>query len=238
LLGGGAEVCMDRRARYLAGEPDHFDDAELLALVLGTGGPGRPALTVAQGALQRFGGLAALAQLPPSALLEVEGLGPARASQLHAALSAGRRSLRQIPDPGAPVDDPASAALHLRPGLVGLDVEELHALYLDRRHRLLGRRALTRGTDGHTIVEPRQVFRPAVQLGALRVVVAHNHPSGDPRPSAADRDVTRRLQDAGRILGIALVDHLIVTDADTTSMAALGLIEGGGPRGSTLTTSP
>lgn len=218
---------MGPREDYLLSVPEHFDDVGLLALILTTGATGRPARAIAQDALLRFGDLAGLAQAPVSALQGVPGLGPARAVQLHAALAAGRRSLSRTTPDSAPIGDPEQAARALRPGLVGLDHEELHALYLDSRHRLVARRTLSVGTDAHTIVDPRQVFRPAVQCGAPKVIVAHNHPSGDCRPSEADRDVTRRLVEAGRVLGVELLDHLIVTDAATTSLAAEGLIVGG-----------
>ena len=222
-----AEVPVGPREDYLTSAPEHFDDVGLLALILATGAAGRPARTIALDALNRFGDLSSLAQAPVSALQAVPGLGPARAVQLHAALAAGRRSLSRAPPVVEPIGDPEQAARALRPGLVGLDHEELHALYLDSRHRLLARRTLSVGTDAHTIVDPRQVFRPAIQCGAPKVIVAHNHPSGDCRPSEADRDVTRRLVEAGRVLGVELLDHLIVTNTATTSMAAEGLITGG-----------
>jgi DNA repair protein RadC len=215
------------REDYLLSAPEHFDDVGLLALILTSGAAGRSAHTIARDALLRFGDLAGLAQAPASALQAVPGLGPARAVQLHAALAAGRRSLCRLPPIVEPIGDPEQAARVLRPGLVGLDHEELHAIYLDSRHRLVARRTLSVGTDSHTIVDPRQVFRPAVQCGAPKVIVAHNHPSGDCRPSEADREVTRRLVDAGRVLGVELLDHLIVTDNATTSLAAEGVIQGG-----------
>jgi len=108
------------------------------------------------------------------------------------------------------VDTPERAWRQLRERLEHLDVEELHALYLDRRARPLAIRRLSVGNDSSTIVDPRQVFRPAIQLGACSVIAAHNHPSGDPSPSAEDRAVTLRLMEAGELLGVPLLDHLVI----------------------------
>jgi DNA repair protein RadC len=113
--------------------------------------------------------------------------------------------------------------------LRALEHEELHALYLDRRNRPMAVRALTRGSDAFTIVDPRQVFRPAVRLGALAVILAHNHPSGDPSPSPADLEVTRRVDRAGKVLGIRLLDHLVITAGAETSIAERGVLEAWSP---------
>lgn len=102
--------------------------------------------------------------------------------------------------------------------------EVLSAVYLDRRRAVIGSRVLTRGTTGFTIVDPQQVFRPAIQLGASAVVLGHHHPSGDPRPSSQDHDVTKRVAAAGRVLGIPLLDHLVVSGTSDryTSFAEIG----------------
>ncbi len=197
------------REHYLASGPDPFGDAELTALLVGTGAGGRSALEIAADLLRRHGGLAGLARCDPGELAAVPGIGPARAVRLHAALEMGRRSLRH-PSPAPVVDGPEAAARQLAPPLRGLAHEELHALYLDRRNRPVAHRRLTRGSSSYTVVDPRQVFRPAVQLGAAGVILAHNHPSGDPTPSVQDREVTRRTRRAGEVLGIHLVDHLVV----------------------------
>ncbi|MBW1878136.1 MAG: DNA repair protein RadC [Deltaproteobacteria bacterium] len=213
---------MRPREHYRHEGPARFGDAELLALVVGTGTADRSALEIGAALLSHFGGLPALAGAQVADLQRQPGLGLARAVRVHAALELGRRSLHAPGDPSHPIRSPADAHAHLGPALRGRPDEELHALYLDRRHRPRAHRMLTRGSDGFTVVDPRQVFRPAVSLGAFAVVLAHNHPSGDPTPSAQDREVTRRVAAAGRILGIALLDHLVVGDGDYVSLAEQG----------------
>jgi len=196
-------------------------DAELLALVLETGSRGRTALVIATELLERFEGLGTLARRQTHELLAVEGVGLARAVRLHAALELGRRALGAAAS-GPRVIDPASAYAVFAPWLANLADEELHGLYLDRRRRPLARRRLTRGSDGFTVVDPRQVFRIAVGVGASAVILAHNHPSGDPTPSHQDREVTERVARAGRILGVPLLDHLVIGRSSYVSMASLG----------------
>lgn len=201
---------MRPREQYSVYGPEQSTDEELLALIIGVGAAGRSTLELASGLLSRFGGLAGVAQAPVEALRKESGIGPARAVRLHAALQAGRRAAHG-PRPSVPcVRGAADAWELLRPGLEAREAEELHGLYLDRRGQMLCLKHLTRGDDGATIVEPRQIFRPAVQCGAASVIIAHNHPSGDPTPSEQDLAVTRRLVSAGRILGVSLLDHLIL----------------------------
>lgn len=215
---------MRPREQYTLYGPERFTDEELLALIIGLGSAGRSSRELAAALLGRFGALPAVAEAPVEALRQVPGIGPARAVRLHAALQAGRRAARGVGSASPQVRGAEDAWLLLRPGLEGLEQEELHALYLDRRQQVLALRPLTRGSDGATIVEPRQVFRPAVQCGATSVIVAHNHPSGDPSPSAEDLAATRRLASAGQILGISLMDHLILGRGCYLSLRAEGAL--------------
>lgn len=228
LLWTGLEVPMQARERYLSAGPMPAGDAELLALVLGTGVVGTSALGVAAAVLQRFGGLSGVARASVHELCAVRGVGPARAVRVHAALQAGRRSLA-VHELGTPIRSPAEAYAVLGPALSGLNDEELHGLYLDRRRRIMAHRTLTRGSDAFTVVDPRQIFRVAVQIGACGVVLGHNHPSGDPEPSRQDIDVTRRVAHAGRTLGIALLDHLVVGSTRYRSLAQAGHVPALGP---------
>ena len=213
---------MRPREQYIVQGPDALDPRQLIALVVGTGAGGRSASEISDALLDHFGGLAGLRAAPPAALAAVRGVGEARAVRLHAALALGRRS-GPPPTPLA-ITDPDGAAAILAPRLRGLIHEELHGLYLDRRGRVRHVRCLTRGTDHCTLVDPRQVLQPAVQLGVARIVVAHNHPCGDPRPSDADLRTTRRLVRAAQVLQLQVVDHLIVTEHDVTSLARIGAI--------------
>ena len=215
---------MRPREMYAHHGPERFGDAELIALVLGTGTASRSALEMAAGLLTRFDGLEGLVRSDPRELEAVPGIGFARAIRLHAALQVGRRAT-STRDPGAPVLDASDARDLLAPRLEGLANEELHALYLDRRRRPLALRQLTKGSDGFTVVDPRQVYRVAVHIGASAVILAHNHPSGDPRPSAQDRDVTERVARAGRVLGVSLLDHLVIAGNTYTSLAEEGMLQ-------------
>ena len=215
---------MQARERYTLLGPEGFGDGELLSLILGTGTPGQPVAEISRNLLDRFGGMGGLAQAPPSALVGVPGVGPARAVRIHAALQAGGRAARRLPREAPTLNTPERAWRWLRPGLEAQPVEELHALFLDRRSRLICSRLITRGSEAHTIVEPRQLFRIALQLSATALVVAHNHPSGDPTPSVQDREVTQRLASVGQVVGIPLLDHLVIGAGTYSSLAALGMI--------------
>ncbi len=214
---------MRLRERYHLRGPAAFSDVELLTCVVGSGSAAGSAHQVAERVLQRFGSLWALARVEPQELLAVSGVGLERAVRIHAALHLGRRSAA-FPEPAGPdpVLHPDDARAWLVPGLAGLQQEELHGLFLDRRRRVLARRRLTSGSEGFTVVDPRQIFRVALGVGAQAVVLAHNHPSGDPTPSRLDQQVTDRVVEAGRVLGIVLVDHLVVGDERSVSFAEEG----------------
>ncbi len=214
---------MRPRERYLLEGPEPFGDEELLALALGTGCAGLPVQNVAAGLLSRAGGLGGLPALPAGAMRRVPGLGPAKAVRLHAALTLGRRALLAVED-GRPVLAAADAVAWFQPRLGALAREELHALLLDRRHRVLAYRVVSCGNDAHTIVDPRQIYREALLHRAGAVIVAHNHPSGDPTPSAADVEVTLRLVEAGRLLGVELLDHIVLGGGRWCSLREQGLL--------------
>lgn len=131
--------------------------------------------------------------------------------------------------PGPPagrsqVTSPEAALDLVAPFLAGRDREHCLAVCLDTKHRLIGVRTVSIGTADHTFMAPREIYRDALLVGASALFVAHNHPSGDPAPSADDRQITRRLAQAGALLGVTLLDHLIVGDPDWTSLARLGVI--------------
>lgn len=129
--------------------------------------------------------------------------------------------------PKTPVCTAAEAASIFSPLFDGLGDEELHAIYLDRRHQLMCHRRLTVGSDRFTVVDPRQIYRPAIEVGAAAVILAHNHPSGDVTPSAQDSEVTRRVGSAGRVLGVTLLDHLVfgLGHSGWTSMREVGAMD-------------
>lgn len=211
------------RARLLRRGARALADAELLALVLGLGrlGDGRAAVMTCKQLLARIGGLDRLWQSDSAALLRIEGIGVARACALCAIAELGRRGLT------GPIDvpsltDSARAFRYVAPLLLGQEQELFVAVALDARNRPMRALEVGRGSATGVDVHPRQVFTPLVRERAVSALVAHNHPSGDGQPSAADELLTRRLVDAGELLGIPLVDHLIVARGAYTSMADLG----------------
>ncbi len=214
---------MQPRERFSRHGSDFFGDDELLALVIGTGSGTHRPLEISRSLLKRFGDLPGLAEASVAELTTTPGVGMARGGQLPAALHVGRRSL--LTDQRAPVIRSAEDAyLELYAMLSGRKHEALAALYLSRGGRLLTLRLLTTGNDAHTIVDPRQVFQTALRCGAASVIIAHNHPSGDIEPSAADLAVTWRLVEVGALLGIPLTDHLIIGSGAFTSLAELGML--------------
>ena len=199
--------------------------AELLAIVLGAGGSGRSSLDVARALLAVEGGsLRRLALRPLGALTAVSGVGGARAACVHAVLELGRRLATEARDAGAPLRSPRDVYLAFAPRLEDLAVEEFHVAVLDAQHRLERDVTVTRGILNSSLVHPREVFREAIAERAAAIILVHNHPSGDPTPSADDRAVTEQLAAAGRLLDIPVHDHVIVGREGHVSLKAKGLI--------------
>lgn len=188
-------------------------DVDLVALVLRTGGQGRDAPALARLLLDRFGGLAQLAIEPTLALQSLPGLGPVKAASLVAAIELGRRIAATPLQRGRLIQGPLDVQRHFQPYLRALRRESFHVLLLDGRNRLIALEAISVGTLTASLVHPREVFREAIRRAAAAMLLVHNHPSGDPGPSAEDREVTRRLQAAGELLGIRVIDHVIVAEA-------------------------
>ncbi|HYW33240.1 MAG TPA: DNA repair protein RadC [Gemmatimonas sp.] len=198
---------------------------ELMAVVLGTGGAGLSSLECARAILESAGGsLGRLAGAPLAALTRVPGVGSARASAVHAALEIGRRMAAEAREAGVPLRGPRDVAAAFSPRLQDLPVEEFHVAILDAQHRLERDVLITRGLLNSSLVHPREVFREAIAERAAAVILVHNHPSGDPTPSAEDRAVTEQLVAAGRLLDIPVHDHIIVGRGRYVSFAEAGLL--------------
>ena len=213
------------RERLLAHGPAELSTAQLLAVLLRTGGRrGQTALELARAVLAELGGVGELAEASPEELQRVPGLGPAGAAVIAAAVEIGRRV--DPADPGArpAFHSAASAAAWLIPRMAHLRKERFIALLLDGRNRLIRLVRISEGSLTASVVHPREAFLPAVRASAASVIFAHNHPSGDPSPSAEDRAVTTQLRDAGRILGIAVLDHLVIGAGRFRSLAEEGLL--------------
>lgn len=212
------------RERMLARGPAALADAELVALLLGSGPRGSSALDLAQRLLQRFGGLHGLLHAGEPALRAVSGLGPAKYALVAAVLELARRALVEPMRSRRPLDHPAAVRDFLRLWLGGERVEVFVGLFLDQRHRLIEARQLARGSLAQAAVHPREVVRAALDLDAAALVVAHNHPSGVAEPSPADIGLTRRLRDALALVEMRLLDHLVVTRGEALSFAEAGLL--------------
>ena len=198
---------------------------ELLATILGSGGTAGSALACARLILDLGNGsLGKLAGMPLAALTRVRGVGAARATAVHAALELGRRMAGESREAGAPIRSPRDVAAAFAPRLQDLPVEEFHVAILDAQHRLERDVLITRGLLNSSLVHPREVFREAIAEGAAAVILVHNHPSGDPTPSAEDRAVTEQLVAAGRLLDIPVHDHIIVGRGRYVSLAEAGLL--------------
>jgi DNA repair protein RadC len=199
--------------------------AELLAVLLGSGGVGRTALHVGQAILAEAGGaLRWIARQPVAALTTVPGVGTARAVAIHASLELGRRMAAEVRQDGSPVRSPRDVVQFYAPRMEDLPVEEFHVAVLDSQHRLERDITVTRGILNSSLVHPREVFREAIAERAAAVILVHNHPSGDPAPSADDRAVTEQLVAAGRLLDIPVHDHVIIGRGRYTSFAEAGLL--------------
>jgi DNA repair protein RadC len=202
------------RERLLEQGSASLSEAELIAVLLRTGTAGKSALAMASELLREFGGLSGIASRTFHEIRR-PGLGRAKAATLLAGIELGRRLARaQIPE-RRPMSRPGDVVsyLALRYGL--RDQEIMGALFVDARNRLLGERELYRGTLCRTVVEPREVLKEGLLRGAAGVVLFHTHPSGDPSPSSEDVLFTRRMAEAGEVVGVRLLDHLILGHGGT-----------------------
>lgn len=198
---------------------------ELLAIVLGTGCAGRDALAAAEALLRPVdGSLRRLAGRPAAELARAPGVGRAKAARLAAALELGARLAAERDPAPERIRGPADVHRFYAPRLRDLPVEEFHVLALGSQSQVLADLLVTRGILNSSLVHPREVFRAAIAEAAAGVIVVHNHPSGDPTPSADDRAVTRQLVDAGRLLDLPVYDHVVVGGERYVSFAEAGLL--------------
>lgn len=212
------------REKLLARGAAALSDAELLAIFLGSGLRGHDAVATARALLAAHGPLRALLERPAEALARLPGLGPARACVLAGAIELGNRQLAADLARGEALADPQAAGRYFARRLRGHPCEVFAALFLDTRHRALGFEELFRGTVDGAEVHPREVARRALAHNAAALIVGHNHPSGSPEPSAADRAVTARLKQALALVDVRLLDHFVIGDGAPVSLAARGWV--------------
>jgi len=212
---GGADVLREAAERIVDLGPAALTDVELTAILLGSADTAKR--LCARVNIRR------LHEMPNEDLSAVRGVGPDRVRKLLAAAEIGRR-LWNATEPAPLVRGPESIYDHCR-DVRSSNREHFVAFYLNSRHQILRREVVSIGSLNASIVHPREVFRPAIVLCAAALVLAHNHPSGDTAPSEEDLAITRRLKEAGRLLGIELVDHVIVAESGYTSLREKKLLK-------------
>ena len=216
------------RERLLLQGPDALSHAELIAILLRTGLKGANVLEIAQQMLQKFQSLQALAKASTDDLQQFKGVGPDKAVTLVAAFTLARKMAEELRHEAPLLDTPERVADLLREENRLFQVEQFQALLLNTRRRLLRVEQISHGTQDTILVHPREVFKMAIAAGAAAIILAHNHPSGDPSPSEADIKVTRDLIRAGQLLKIDVLDHVIIgrktkeRDKDYVSLRELG----------------
>lgn len=219
------EMAPDERPRErlkLRG-PQSLSDGDLLAIILNTGIVGETVTDLSQRILAEHGGLRGLMQMEVGELARVRGLGEAKAIRLKASLELGRRLAALSPDQRPQITSPDDVSALLGIEMAALTQEQLRVVLLDTKHRVLAVRTVYQGSVNQAQVRVAEVFRDAIRHTAVAIVAVHNHPSGDPTPSAADVSLTTELCRAGALLDIELLDHLIIGQGKWQSLRRLGL---------------
>lgn len=198
------------RERMARAGPQALSSAELIALILRTGVGGESVVTMANRLLARYNGLAGIARLDIAQLQSERGIGPAKAAQLLAAFELGRRLMAEAPEERYQIKSPADAANLLLPLMGHQEQENFAVLYLDTRNRVTDHEMLYKGSLNTSLVRVAEVFRGAIRRNCAAIIVAHNHPSGDPTPSPEDVALTRRLVEAGKLVEVDVLDHVVI----------------------------
>ncbi|VEP15766.1 conserved hypothetical protein [Hyella patelloides LEGE 07179] len=216
------------RERLLAVGAKNLATAELIAILLSTGqGKGKlSAIGLGQHILQQLSqnrrdSLDALRDVKPQELMQIPGVGPAKAATIVAAVELGKRTFQFRPHERAVIDNPAAAAAALSQDLMWQNQERFAVLMLDVKNCLIGTQIITIGTATETLVHPREIFRESIRQGACKLIVAHNHPSGNLEPSEADIELTKQLLLGAEYLDIPVLDHLILGNGNHQSLRQL-----------------
>jgi DNA repair protein RadC len=200
---------------------DALTDAELLALIFGTGHRDLSAIDLGRQLLSEFGGLQGMAQAPLKDLMRVKGIGRAKAVSLAACFELGRRKSSQV-GKEKKMNSAEAVYQYLGPGLADLDHEVFCVLFLNRNHELKAEKQLFEGGVNATVIDTRIIFREAVNHLASSIILVHNHPSGNLNPSQPDRNITRKCQEAGKLFDIPVLDHVIISSRGYYSFANSG----------------
>lgn len=200
-----------------------LSETELLAIILGKGTKNVSALDLANQLLVFFNGLRNIREASLEDMISVKGIGMAKAISIKAAIELGRRTALDVKIKDF-INSPADVSRLMMEEMRYYDREHFSGLYLDRKGGLLVKEEISVGSLSSTVVHPREVFKTAVKISAASIIVVHNHPSGDPTPSKEDIEITRRLAEAGKIMGIDVIDHLIIGQENYCSLKEKGLI--------------
>ena len=203
--------------------PQALSNAELIAILLRVGVPGENAVQVAQRLLQHFDGLGGLHRAPFEELVAQHGIGEAKAAQIKAAIELGRRLTLEAPEERPTINSPADAAALVQYEMCALEQEHLRVFLMDTKNHVLDIVEVYRGSVNMSQVRIGEVFKAAIRRNATAVIVVHNHPSGDPTPSPDDVAVTRALVQAGKLLDVDVLDHLIIGQGRFVSLKERGL---------------
>jgi DNA repair protein RadC len=210
------------RERMMQYGAEALSHAELLAILLRTGSQGQSAVHLAGMLLKQCGSLRNLMDMSMEELTAIRGLGPAKAVQLRAGIELGRRISRSRPEEAFVVRKPQDAADYVMEELRYLQKEHFVCLFLNTKNHIIARETLSVGTLNASLVHPREVFRSAIKRSSAAIICVHNHPSGDPTPSPEDITITKRLAEAGEIVGIDVLDHLVIGDGRYVSLKEQG----------------
>lgn len=210
----------ERLAKY---GPGNLSTPELLAILLRVGVPGENAVQVGQRLLQTFHGLAGLHRAPFEELVNQHGIGEAKAAQVKAAIELGRRLMLEIPEERPVIKSPADAAALVQYEMSGLEKEQMRVFLLDTRNQVLDIAQVAYGSVNSAHLRVAEIFTPAVRRNATAVLLVHNHPSGDPTPSPDDAAITRAVVQAGKLLDIEVLDHIVIGQGRWVSLKERGL---------------
>ena len=211
------------RERLATLGPQALSKAELIAILLRVGVSGENAVQMGERLLQAFGGLSGLHRAPFEELMNQHGVGEAKAAQLKAAIELGRRLMLESPEEHPIINSPDDAAELVRYEMSALEQEHLRVLLLDTRNHVLGTVEIYHGSVNTSQVRVGEVFKAAIRRNATAVIMVHNHPSGDPTPSPDDLAVTRACVQAGKLLDVEVLDHLVIGQGRYVSMKERGL---------------
>ena len=212
------------RERVVRLGASRLTNQEILAILIGSGTKNDPATTLAGRVLMHFEGLKLLSDATIEELTAIKGIGVAKGVQILAAIELGKRMSQYKPEARYVIKSPDDGANFIMEEMRILNQEHFVVLFLDTKNQIIHRQTIFIGSLNASIVHPREVFREAVKRSAASIIVAHNHPSGDPSPSQEDIHVTRRLAESGKMIGIELIDHLIIGDRKFVSLKEKGYL--------------